>query len=406
MKICFFTENYYKGGLDTFLISLINAWPDLDDKLTLVCNGSHSGLKTIAGKINRPIKVSRYYRIFTSSIAQGFSRFSWGRSLPIKFFFSLARRLIQYPILFPWYVFTLILFFWRSDYDRLIVVNGGYPASLLCRSAVIAWGLSKTPYAILNIHSTATTSTRWFHFFEDSIDKWVVKLSRNIICVSNESLKLLRNRREFLNCSKLSYIHNGIEDPIRSVDQAFEKVPVRSSGTCCLMLATYHPYKGHFYLLEAFKHVLKDFPDTRLEIFGDGLPIEKKRVADEIVRLGLENNVLLGDFTTQTAALFSKAGVLVVPSQAYESFGLTIIEAMAFGVPIVTTDVGGMPEVLENSNAGYVCPRDRPEDFANAIKSILSNPGLSSEMGRNGRKTFEGRFTAKKMAIQYRKMLK
>lgn len=147
------------------------------------------------------------------------------------------------------------------------------------------------------------------------------------------------------------------------------------------------------------------FPDVRLKIYGHGWPHEKKLVADEVKRLKLDNNITLGDFTTQTAELLAGASVLVVPSQAYESFGLTIIEAMAFGVPVVTTDVGGIPEVLGDSKAGYVCSKDNPLDFAYAIKSILGNPALSSELGRNGRKAFESRFTAERMAINYRKLL-
>ena len=97
---------------------------------------------------------------------------------------------------------------------------------------------------------------------------------------------------------------------------------------------------------------------------------------------------------------------MVVPSQEYESFGLTIIEAMAFGVPVVVTNVGGMPEVLKDSNAGYVCSKDDPLEFADAIKSILSNPLLASELGKNSRLAFESRFMATKMTNSYRKLLK
>ena len=182
MKICLFTENYYKGGLDTFLISLINAWPDVSDKFTLVCNGTHPGLETIAEKTNRPLEINRYYRFFTSAIAQGHSTLSWGRSFPMRTFFGFAYRFLQYPILFPWYIFTLMLFFRRSDYDRLMVVNGGYPASLLCRSAIIAWWFAgKKSLAILNIHSIATIPTRYTKFFEDLIDKWVIRFSAYVL---------------------------------------------------------------------------------------------------------------------------------------------------------------------------------------------------------------------------------
>lgn len=406
MKICLFTENYYKGGLDTFLINLINAWPDAKDELTLVCNGTHPGLDTIAEKTKGALKIERYYRLFTSALAQGQSDIKWRRSFPIRAFFVLTFRFLQYPILFPWYVFTLVIYFRSSGFDRLMVVNGGYPASLLCRSAAIAWGIAgKRPLSIMNFHSSATRPKWYFDFFEYTIDALIIRFTAHIVSVSKVCLNSLRNRSVFLECSKLSYIFNGIEDPVKLFkfnSMTFEKKSFNRQY--CLMLATYQSHKGHYFLFEAFKNVLKSFPDVRLQIYGHGRPHEKKQVVDEVKRLGLEDNVTLGDFTTQTAELLAGASVLVVPSQAYESFGLTIIEAMAFGVPVVTTNVGGMPEVLEDSKAGYVCSKDDPLEFADTIKSILGNPMLAAELGRNGRLTFERRFTASKMACQYKKL--
>jgi len=406
MKICFFTENYYKGGLDTFLINLINAWPDEKDELTLVCNGSHSGLDTIAEKTTRPVKIKKYYRVFTSAIAQGQSILRWSQSFPVRAFFGLVRRLLQYPILFPWYVFTLMLFFQRSDFDRLMVVNGGYPASLLGRSAVIAWGLAgKRPLAVMNFHNSTTPPPWGYTFLENTIDALVIRFASHIVSVSKDCLGSLNSRRAFLGCSKLSYIYNGIEDPtllLKTVSGISKSKPSRY----CLMLATYETRKGHAYLLQAFQAVVKVFPDVQLQVYGHGRAHEKKRVANDVLRLNLEDNVILGDFTPQTGALLAGASVLVVPSQAYESFGLTIIEAMAFGVPVVTTDVGGMPEVLGDSNAGYVCSKGNPQKFATAIKNILGNPNLASELGRNGRMAFENRFMATTMAQQYASIIK
>ena len=406
MKICFFTENYYKGGLDTFLINLFNAWPDSQDKLTLVCNSTHPGLETIAEKTVRPIRINRYNRVFTSKIAQGRSPVRFSQSFLVRAFFGLAFRVLQYPVLFPWYLFTLTLFFRGSDFDRLMVVNGGYPASLLCRCAAIAWRLSgKRPLATFNFHSSATSSPWCFRGFENVIDRFVIQSSSQIVGVSKACINTLSNRNSFLGCTKLTYIFNGIVDPAirsESTDMSYKH---QKFDKYCLMLATYTSYKGHSFLFEAFRNVLTEFPDMRLQIFGFGTPKEKKRVADEVKRFGLEQRVMLNDFTSKTAVLLSNASLLVVPSQAYESFGLTIIEAMAFGTPVVTTDVGGMPEVLADSRAGYVCSKDDPILFAEAMKNILGNPSLASQLGRNGRQFFEQRFTADTMACNYRSLI-
>lgn len=403
MKICFFTENYYKGGLDTFLINLFNAWPDSQDELTLICNSTHPGLETIAKKTIRPITIKKYRRVFTSKISQGQSSLKFGQLFFVRAFFILIYRVLQYPVLFPWYLYTLTSFFKRSDFDRLMVVNGGYPASLLGRCAVIAWRLAgKRPLAIMNFHNSAMRAF-WLHsFFENIIDKWVVRSVKAIVSVSKDCLGSLSSRDAFLGCTKLSYIYNGIEDPARFVNagSATAENKLRPERYC-LMLATYEARKGHVYLLQAFEKVVKNFPDVQLHIYGHGRPDEKKRVADEVKRLGLEQSVLLGDFTSDTATLLAGASVLVVPSQSYESFGLTIVEAMAFGLPVVATDVGGIPEVLADSNAGYVCSKDDPLEFATAINDILIDPVLASNMGGRGRKVFEQKFMARTMAYKY-----
>jgi glycosyltransferase involved in cell wall biosynthesis len=408
MKICFFTENYHKGGLDTFLINIFNAWPNSEDTLTLLCNTTHPGLETIKEKTVRPIKIKKYSRVFTNNIAQGRSSLKFNQSFAVRAFFSLSFRVLQYPILFPWYLLTLTLFFRRSNFDRLMVVNGGYPASLLCRCAAIAWRFSgKQSLATFNFHSSATRSSWYFSPLENLIDRAVIKSSSKVVSVSKACLNTLSIRKSFLGCTKLSYIYNGIEDPtlqLQSKDVAYKYQA--SDCQYCLMLATYTYYKGHSFLFEAFRNVLTEFPDMKLQIYGFGTPKEKKWVADEVKRFELQQHVTLNNFTPNTASLLANASLLVVPSQAYESFGLTIIEAMAFSTPVVTTDVGGMPEVLADSRAGYVCSKDDPVSFANAIKNILGNPVLAAELGRNGRQTFEQRFTASKMAQQYYQLLK
>jgi glycosyltransferase involved in cell wall biosynthesis len=407
MRICFFTENYYKGGLDTFFVSLINSWPDSKDELTLACNESHPGLVTIVEKTRRPLNIERYSRFFTSPLAQGHESMKLGRSFPVRTLFVLAFKFLQYPILFPWYIFTLANYFRKSDFDRLMVVNGGYPASLLCRCAVIAWSVSgKRPMAVMNFHSLASRPIWYFKLFEDIIDALVIRFSDCLVSVSEVCLNSLTVRSAFLGCTKLTCIHNGIEDPVDIFKNSSDSfVNKKSRLQNCLMLATYHSYKGHYFLLEAFKNVLEYFPGVQLKIYGHGTAFEKQQVAAEVKRLMIEGNVTLGDFTTQTAELFADASVLVVPSQAYESFGLTIIEAMAFGVPVVATDVGGIPEVMANTNSGYVCPKDDPLEFSIAIMKILRNQNLASELGRNGRQAFERKFTARTMAISYRKLL-
>ena len=402
MRICFYTEIYYKGGLDTFLINIFNSWPREDDQISLICNESHAGLTNIINKSPDGVIFKKYNRLFTSNFfinntSRNFFRIFSRRILKIIY------RLIEYPILFPWYVISLTIVFTKSDYDRLIVVNGGYPASLLCRCAVIAWRFANKPEsAIMNFHNSATSSKWYERPFENAIDFMVEKFSKDIVSVSKNCLNSLNNRRAFIGSKKLSYIYNGIEDPVTKTSG---KNFLKKNSSYCLMLATYEQRKGHKFLLKAFQEVVQQFPNMELRIHGHGSQLQKKIVLDEVHKLQLNKNVFLGGHIEDIKKLYTQASIVVVPSQEYESFGLTIIEAMAYGIPVITTDVGGMPEVLENTNAGYVCSKDKPLEFANFIIHILQNKQLALDLGNNGRVAFIKRYTALKMASKYDQLI-
>jgi hypothetical protein len=112
MKVCFFTENHYKGGLDTFLISLINAWPDGEDRLSLVCNSSHAGIVTIKEKTSRPITI-KLYRLLFADLSVG-GRSGWRERFIVDLLAKVFFKILQYPIVFPWYVIVLAFFFFAA----------------------------------------------------------------------------------------------------------------------------------------------------------------------------------------------------------------------------------------------------------------------------------------------------
>jgi len=401
MRICFFTENFNKGGLDTFLINLINFWPIPEDELTLLCNKNHPGINSILEKTGGNLILKKYNRLFLSDLSRGYC-FLWkGQLKPVKKIFGAMYRALEYPILFPWYVLSLALFFRKSQFDRLMVVNGGYPGSLLCRAAAISWKLSgKKHLCLFNIHSSASTPKKLVAPIENLIDNLLVKSTKSFICVSKNSVDCLKRRNSFSDVNNIFYIYNGISDPITK-DAARLPANKKTQPPYILMLATLDKYKGHKFLLKSFQILLKSIPNTELKIFGHGSEEQKREIQREISRLQLTKNVLLGDFAANPESLILNASVMVVPSLEYEAFGLTIIEAMALRTPIVATNVGGMPEVLGESGAGFICDKNDAEQFAKYISLILKDPISANRLGENGRKTFEKRFNAVMMANKY-----
>ena len=405
MKICIFTENHYKGGVDTFIIDLLRNWPNPEDQLVLRCNSSHPGLAMIETALNSRIIVSTYFRIFSSRTAHRQSAI--GKQIIFRKATSGIFRIIQYPLLFPWYILTLYIYFKRSKFATLLVINGGYPGSLLCRCAVIAWSLTgKRNKAISNIHNLSF-KPKMTAKVENLIDFIFVQSSSQIIGVSKAVVESLRTRKYFARAKNIKYILNGVNDPFsNSYDFTNYSENKKYDSKTCVMLATFHPYKGHYHALCAFKKVLEDIPDARFEIYGYGSAEERSVIENQIFQLNLQHSVFLNGFSENKREIFQRAAVLLVPSQAYESFGLTVVEAMSYGVPIITTDIGGLPEVMDGSGAGYVTSHESQTEFADKIIEILSSPDLAKRFGLQGRRTFIARYKAERMSQAYYDVVK
>jgi glycosyltransferase involved in cell wall biosynthesis len=171
------------------------------------------------------------------------------------------------------------------------------------------------------------------------------------------------------------------------------------------MLGTYEPRKGHYFLFQAFKKVLHEIPDAHLLICGFGFPHEIKQVQKYVTDFKLENNVHLMDFRTDVSHLLSHTDILVVASQAYESFGYTSVEAMAHHVPVVATNTGGIPEVVVNDEGGYCVDSGDVDSYAQCIIKLLKNEALRKEQGKRGYERYQKYFTAERMSLQYAQLL-
>jgi len=399
MKVLIVTENAYSGGLDTFLITLINSWPNAEDELVLVCNASHPGLSLVRRSLVRQCEVI-------------------GHDFPLPWTteaISRVRRLILFPFRFLWrqILFVRYLGMFRDLFEQtaagqLLVVNGGYPAGLTCRAATVAWGVAgKRPPSIHNFHNFSHPPRVWERPFEHVIDRLVYYYAGAMVSVSRICAVSLANRSAFLGLKKVTYIHNGISyRPARaSRAEVRAELGIPAEAQLMLMLGTYEARKGHAFLLQAFKRVLDTLPSARLAICGFGYPPEIERVRAEVASLELDDNVLLQGFREDVPDLLEASDVLVVPSQASESFGLTIVEAMSHFVPVIATRVGGIPEVIQDDEGGYLVEHDDVDGLARRIVLLLTDEALRHEQGRRGHARFEANFRAERMARTYAELL-
>jgi len=156
-----------------------------------------------------------------------------------------------------------------------------------------------------------------------------------------------------------------------------------------LFVGRIEPLKGIDVLLRAASQV--DTPFRLLVVGGDAKDVDRKgELAQLAQELGISRRVTFLDAVAhnELPLYYNAADVCVVPSY-YESFGLVALEAMACGVPVVASRVGGLKETVEDGRTGYLVPWRCPEPFAERLELLLSNDSLRRSHGREARASAE-----------------
>ena len=402
MKILFFTENTHFGGLDNFLISLINHWPNPSDEISLICNQSHPGLPFLQKRLRRKCLIYPNQLLLDWEILS---------KLELNFLTTFFRRVIGFFIRYPffiYYIIKLLIVFKNGNHDRLMIVNGGYPAGNSNRAASIAWGLLGRSKSIHNFHNIAVKSSSSTAWVENLIDYFVHYYSKAFVSPSHSCSETIRIRPKFIDSKKIIFIYNGTEkytNPLPSKSTLKEKIGLPNTGLVCSMLGTYEPRKGHHFLLKSLSKTLQSIPNVFFIFSGYGSPKEIQKVRHLVDQMGLSKNVFLVDATISKDELYSGTDILISGSQAYESFGLTLIEAMCRKIPIVCTKVGGMVEVMGGDSVGYCVDKDRVDKFSQQLIKLLTNKKLRATMGKKGYERYVQLFKAENMSLAYKELI-
>jgi glycosyltransferase involved in cell wall biosynthesis len=167
------------------------------------------------------------------------------------------------------------------------------------------------------------------------------------------------------------------------------------------------PQKGQEEFLRSLPLVLKDRKDAYFVIAGDETRGEegyKKRLLDLSSQLGVSDNVGFFPFTEEVPEFMAAIDLFVLPSYS-ETYGLVLIEAMAMGKPVVATDAGGVPEIVEDGRDGLLVPPRDEKALADAIVRILKDPSLQSSFSNQARKDALERFDAARCVDQLVRLL-
>lgn len=171
----------------------------------------------------------------------------------------------------------------------------------------------------------------------------------------------------------------------------------RDDEKIILHISNFRPVKRIDDLLLAFSRLGKTFKKAVLVLAGDGE--ERGNIEEMAVRLGIKSRVVFLGTQVELVPLLSAADLFLLPSEK-ESFGLAALEAMACSVPVVATETGGIPEIVEHGKTGLLVPVGDVNALAGAMQSILDNPELHHQMGLLSRKKAEN-FSVERIIPQY-----
>ena len=249
--------------------------------------------------------------------------------------------------------------------------------------------LARTP-AIVHTHhhgKLAQVSRR-----QEFLTSLASRCVHRFACVSEDSARYLADAGVPEN--KVVVVHNGIDL------SRFCYAGPNASGPA-VTVARLSPVKGIDVLIDAAALLARRIPDFRLQIAGDGPCFHPLR--QQVRGLGLESTVELLGEVKDVAGLLSRSRLFVLPSFS-EGISLTLLEAMACGLPVVATRVGGVPEVAVDHETGLLVPSHDASALACAIEKLWSDHERLRVMGLNGRRRAQKCFDIRRMVARYEEL--
>ena len=247
---------------------------------------------------------------------------------------------------------------------------------------ILAAHKAKLPF-LWTIHGEFSTS-----FIERNILRFIVRKKGIMITADSEGVLQVSAAKFIFENKKVQIIYPGIK--LKQVQAGYlkryvtrENLKYASSDTILIgTVGRLFPDKGFDILIKAIALLPKKFQHVRIVIAGQGgQRNELQKIIDE---LDVSHQVQLVGFVEDIPAFLSALDIYVQPSRT-EAFGISLVEAMAIGLPIVATNVGGIPEIIQDQVTGLLIKPNDPEQLMLAILSIITNRPLQEKLARNAR---------------------
>lgn len=283
---------------------------------------------------------------------------------------------------------TGILAAYLADTRADIVHNHMYRAEIVGTKAVIALGEAghRRPWVMGTVHSSRIRS----HTDQEEMRRLTASMDHLVVVSKAIDAKVVEEGR---TNTRRSLIYNGVDlerydhqDPCCTLRDEYAMDP---GAAIVGVVGRLELEKGHPTLLEAWPMVLAEVPSAYLLIVGEGSRLD---ALHQIARdQGIERHVIFTGRRDDIPAVTAALDVAVLPSYR-EAQGLTILEAMALARPVVASNVGGIPEMVEDGVTGLLVPPHDPPALAAAIVRLLTDHPLADMVARAGHDLVHDRF--------------
>jgi glycosyltransferase involved in cell wall biosynthesis len=204
------------------------------------------------------------------------------------------------------------------------------------------------------------------------------------------------------NQSKIVTIYNGLDlktfDEKKDVTKIKKELSIENKDIVIGTVAKLQPKKGIHILLNAAAPIIKKFPSIKFLIVGDDADTAGaylKQLKSLVHQLNITEHIIFSGYRDDIPQIMEVIDIFLFPSFS-ESFGRSLLEAMAASKPIIASNVGGIPEVVVDGETGMLIPPGNSTELAAAISYLLKNNNLRKKMGTKGRKRVEELFTMEK----------
>jgi glycosyltransferase involved in cell wall biosynthesis len=378
-RLVFFIDTEAIGGAERYLVDLINGLRPHGYEMTVICNAlanlpsfikeqTSSACHVIALELP---SITRH-RIIQKGLA--LNRSTKG-----------ALGIFKFPGLLLIYLNILLCFMklWfilkELSPDIFHISAGGYPASESNRAAVLAARYQHIPRRILTIHNQATSAV--CHYPEKWIDQWIQVSVHLITTASEDARQSLITQRGFKG-DKIQTIYCGIPTsttyPMTAQELRSElHLPLNTKiiGT----IGNLQPRKGHASLIRAFSLLAPENSDCLLAIIGSG-PCETA-LRQQIHDATMDHQVFLLGYLKNAEKYLKAFDYFVFSSNGFECVPYVIKDAMLAGLPIVSTNVGGIREAIIHGQTGLLVAPESETGLADALKRLIKDTELSRTLG-------------------------